>query len=334
MMKDFKNILLLIVIFAVVIILTMIWPSKNYIKSELYISEIMASNFNSAKDNYNESSDYIEIHNNSANTINLKGYHLTDSEFDVKKWEFPNVEIKKGEYLLVYASGLNECVNNICHTNFKLNSSGETISLIDDKGNIVSKVTYPNLPRDISYGYAKGKYMMLQNPTPGYKNDETEYKKKESKNYDIEITEYITKNTRVNYDSHGNYYDWVEIHNKSGTDITLNNVYISDTTDNLKKYELPEINIKKDGYLVLYLSKEKVKFEDNIYVPFGLSNEDECIVLSDGEKIFDKVDIVSLPENISYGKVGEDFKYFTTPTPGRENNTAAFDKLVDENGST
>ena len=334
MMNNLKSILLLILIFVGVTILTIIWPRKDYIKSELYISEIMACNFNTVRDNYNESSDYIEIHNNTGKAINLKGYHLTDSEYDVKKWEFPNIEIEKDDYLLVYASGLNECEKNICHTNFKLSSKGETVSLIDNKGNIISKVTYPELPKDVSYGYAKGKYIMFQNPTPGAKNDGTEYKKQKTEDYDIEISEYITKNTRVNYDSHGNYYDWVEIYNKSGEDVTLRKVFISDNTENLRKYELPEITIKKDEYLLLYFSKDKVSYDDNIYVPFGLSNDDECIVISDGEKIFDKVDIVELPENISYGKVDDEFKYFTTPTPGYENNTAAFDKLGDENGST
>ena len=335
-MSRIKEILLLITFFIIIIVLIIFIPevNNNYIKSKLYINEILASNYDTVLDNYNNYSDYIEIYNDTNSKINLNGYYLSDSEFDTKKWKFPDIEIDKKDYLVIYASGLDECSNNICHTNFKLSSNGEIITLSDKDGNIISKISYPKLPNDISYGYKNGKYVLLESPTPGKINNSLEYNDNKIKKYDIEINEYITKNTRVNYDNHGNYYDWVELYNKDSNDILLENVFISDDINDLKKYKLPKITIKKNNYLLLYFSKEKVNYEDNIYIPFSLSNNDKYLVLSDGVNIIDKVEIVDLKENISYGKVDGVFKYFTSPTPGYENRTASFDKVGDINGSS
>ena len=88
-----KNILIVISLFVVVSLLVIFLPGNNseFIRSgKLYISEIVASN-NSIKDNMDETSDYIEIYNGYDYDINLEGYYISDSEFDVKKWMFPKL---------------------------------------------------------------------------------------------------------------------------------------------------------------------------------------------------------------------------------------------------
>lgn len=334
-MDRVKEILILCLSFIVVMLLVMFIPgaSRDFVKTKIYISEIMASNYDTILDNYKEYSDYIEIHNSTNKKINLEGYYLSDSEFDTKKWKFPKVEIEANSYLIVYASGLDECTDNICHTSFKLSSNGEVLTLCDSDGNIISKVKYPKLPNDVAYGYKDGKYMMFEEATPGAKNDSKEFKEKKKKDYSLEINEYILKNYRVNYDNHGNYYDWVELYN-NGDDIELDNVFITDDINDLKKFKLPRVEVKKHDYLLIYFSKDKVNYDDNIYVPFSLSINDKNIVISDGVNIIDKVDIVELPKGISYGKVDGSFKYFTNPTPGKSNDTASFRELGDINGDS
>lgn len=331
-----KYMITIICLFAFVILLVILIPNinKDYIKSHLYINEIMASNYRTIKDNYGEYSDYIEIYNETNSKINLEGYFLSDSEYQTDKWKFPSIEINPKDYLIVYASGIDECIENICHTNFKLSSKGETITLSDKDGNILSKFTYPELYQDISFGYKDGKYIMFETPTPGKENDSKELKIKNGIDYSIQINEYMTHNTRTYYDSHGNYYDFVELYNYGDKKIELNNLYISDDEKDLKKYKLPSVEMDKDSYLIIYFSKEKVDYDDGIYVPFGLSDNDKYIIISNGDKIIDKVEIVILDDNVSYGRVGEEFKYFTTPTPGRVNDTANFKKIGGNNGSS
>ena len=121
-----KPILLISILFIIISLLVFLLPNtnKNYIKSKIYINEIMASNYSSLKDNYGEYSDYIEIYNSTDNTIDLDGYYLSDSEYQTDKWKFTEVKIKPKDYLIVYASGIDVCKDNICHTNFKLSSKG------------------------------------------------------------------------------------------------------------------------------------------------------------------------------------------------------------------
>lgn len=338
-MKNIKNILktneylIIIILFTIITLLILIFPNLNnsYIKSsKLYISEIMVQNTYTHKDNYNEYSDYVELYNNYDYSINLKGYHLSDNEFDTKKWTFPDIEIKPKEYLIIYASGKDICdkENKICHTNFKLSSEGETITLSDKSNNIINKISYESMSNDTSFGYTSRKYTLLNSPTPGKKND-NKMKYLKLSNKDIYINEYMSHNQRNNYDELGSYNDFIEIYNNSNKDLELNNIYLSDDIDNINKYKLPNVTIKKDSYLLIYLSDIGSYQNNEITANFKLSDTDKYIVLSNGKKIIDKVEIVKLTDNISYGKKDNKWYYFTKPTPGYENNTVVHETLGD-----
>lgn len=327
-MKKIKIIIGILCLIILLFLAINISKELNKIKmSKVYINEVVSNNKSIIRDS-GDYYDYIEIYNSSNESINLDGFYLSDDINDLKKWQFNDIILKEDDYLLVFASGLDFC-SSYCHTNFKLNDIGETIILSDNKGNILSKVDYPHLDRDIAYGYINNEYKIMNEATPGYKNVNVEFQKSNLTNNDIEISEYITHNTRVNYDLYGNYYDWVELHNISSSIVTLENVYISDDENKLNKYKIPKTNLEKDEYLLLYFSGENVDYNDNIYVPFNIGDNDKYLILSDGENIITWVDIVKLKENMSYGKTSEGYKYFTTPTPGLENNTAYFDLVIE-----
>lgn len=326
----------IITLFILGILLILLITNINFFKtsSKLYISELMPSNTYTIKDDDLEYSDYIEIHNNYNHDINLSNFMLTDNEYKPNKWTFPDITIKKNEYLIVYASGKNKCnlEKRICHTNFKLNSEGETIILSDNSGNTLSKVTYKNLTNDISYGIYKNKYQLML-PTPGVKNKNDTIESIDIKKYKLEITEYMTSNKNINYLPNGAYYDWVEIYNSTDNDLDLSNIYISDNINNLNKFRLPKVTIKKKSYLVIYLTGGEC-VENYVCANFKLSEKDSKIVLSNNSKIITEANIVSLPDNISYGIKDNKWQYFSSPTPGFENSTQAFDKLGGNNGNT
>ena len=327
-----KGIIAIIIMLIIIVLLIILLPnlSANYIKNgDLYISKIMAKNETIMKDDNGEYSDYLEIYNGYSFAINLEGYHLSDSEYDTDKWTFPKITIGAKETLIVYATGNDTCNldDRICHTNFKLSSQGETLTLSDATGNIINKFTYPPQYKDSEYGYKNGKYTFLNTDDLGKINNKI-------KNYKLEITEYMTHNNRSLYDAYGNYFDWVEIHNYSNEDYLVSGLYITDNLSNLKKYLLPDVNIKKDEYIIIYFAGKKVDYQDGMYADFALSDNDQNIVISNGEKIIDKVEIVSLSDNISYGKTSDGWKYFPASTPGAKNNTASFSVLGGTYGSS
>ena len=265
----------------------------------------------------------------------MKNYYLSDEEFNIKKWSFPNIEINPGEYLIVYASGKDKCdlKKRICHTNFKLSSVGEILTFTDDSGNILSKFNYEVFSNDISYGYNDGMYTILNKPTPRNVNSKKlQYYEIEKNN--IQINEYLMYNQRNNYDNSGYYNDWIELYNNSNKDLVLENIYLTDDESNLKKYKLPEVEIKHNGYLVVYLLGESKVVGNQIYANFKLGTDDKKIIISNGEKIVDEVEITTQIENISYGKVGNEWKYFVSPTPGFPNNTKSFDSLGGNNDNS
>ena len=107
-----KSKLIILILFIIAIFLTLFVPNlsgSNIKKSKLYISEILPSNSSIILDDDSTYSDYIEIYNGYKTSINLKGYYLSDSEYNTSKWQFPAIEIKPNEYLIVYTSGKDKC---------------------------------------------------------------------------------------------------------------------------------------------------------------------------------------------------------------------------------
>lgn len=325
-----KGIMTIIVLVLLISLLVKLLPdlSSDYIKKgNLYISKVMAKNESSQKDDNGEYSDYLVLYNGYNYEINLYGYYLSDAEYETDKWPFPEIVIKPKESLIIYASGNNVCnlKARICHTNFKLSSQGETLTISDSNGNIINKFTYPVMYADSEYGYNGKKYTYLNNG----EGDKTNYK---LKNFKIVINEYMTHNKRAYHDEYGNYYDWVELYNSSDADYEIEGLYISDDRNNLKKYLIPKFTFKSNEYKIIYLSKKKVTYE-GAYADFAFSDDDAEIIISNGETIIDSVSIVPLEDNISYGKTENGWRYFVTSTPGAKNDSASFETLGGNYGS-
>ena len=325
--------IIIVGLFIIAIILVIIFkPNDSYIKSGgLFINEIVASNSYSYKDNDGEYSDYIELYNDNNYDISLNGYRLTDSIYEVNKWRFPDITIKAHEYLVIFASGKGKCKeSDKCHVNFKLSSDGETVSLIDDTGNIISRVSYKELKNDYALSYVNGKYIITK-PTPGKENSTEEIKSIDVSKYKIRINEYLTHNKGINYNSSGEYSDWVELYNY-GDDISLLGLSLTDEEKDLNKFTLPDKTIKKGEYLIIYLNGGK-EVEGSISANFKLSDNDKKLILSGNGKIIDSVDIVKLDKNMSYGLKNDKWLYFYSPTPGKDNNTKGVER-IDMDGDT
>ena len=124
----------------------------------LLISEFMANNEKSFKDDIGQYSDWIEIHNPGLDSINLNGYFLTDDSSNLKKWMFPARELAPGGHLVLFASGDNRVApDRALHTNFRLSSSGEYLALVGPDGSSIIHEFAPAFPpqaAEVSYGLA------------------------------------------------------------------------------------------------------------------------------------------------------------------------------------
>jgi hypothetical protein len=118
------------------------------ILTDVHISEVLASNKNVLTDpDYFEYSDYIEIKNYKDHSVDIGGYTISDNKHS---WTIPNnTTIAANSHLLIWADE-RDSNNNALHTNFKLSSKKESVTLKDRNGNIVEKISYKKLPPNTS----------------------------------------------------------------------------------------------------------------------------------------------------------------------------------------
>src|SRR4029079_4916228 len=104
--------------------------------AKVFISEFMADNRKSIRDEDGDTSDWIELANPDDTAVSLNGWFLTDDATNLTKWRFPDVTIAAGGFLVVFASEKDR-TNTIgsLHTNFKLSVEGEYLALVSPQTN-------------------------------------------------------------------------------------------------------------------------------------------------------------------------------------------------------
>lgn len=120
--------------------------------------------------------DWVELHNDGTEAVNLTGWSLTDDADLPQQWTFPaGTTIAPGGYLIVMCDGRTTPLAGAqyLHTNFELSTDGEHFSLRDPSGAIVSDAssyskqnafhTWGRNPSGPEYGY-------LRHGTPGRAN--------------------------------------------------------------------------------------------------------------------------------------------------------------------
>ena len=94
----------------------------------LQINEWSTTRDRSLIDEHGEATDCIELWNYGPEDISLERYHLSDDLETPDRWDFPQLSLKAGAYLVVMASGKDrrDPSQNL-HTNFQLNQKSEVI---------------------------------------------------------------------------------------------------------------------------------------------------------------------------------------------------------------
>lgn len=142
-------------------------------ESALYLNEMMSSNSSTIADEDGDYPDWIEIYNSGPSAIDLQGYGLSDNPGSPYKWTFPSRTIAPGAFLLVFCSDKNRVTGPNLHTNYKISSSGETMTLTDTSGQLVDTIPPIALAQDESYGRkpdGSAQFAHFLEPTPGASN--------------------------------------------------------------------------------------------------------------------------------------------------------------------
>src|SRR5438876_5904234 len=94
----------------------------------------------------------------------------------------------------------------------------------------------------------------------------------------VQITEFMAANNTILKDEDGDHEDWIEIHNFSSNSVNLAGWFLTDTTNNLRKWMFPSLSIAPDGYLIVFASNKDRKGGE-LHTNFKLSADGEYLAL-------------------------------------------------------
>lgn len=127
------------------------------VQGQVQITEFMASNTQTLRDDFGQYEDWIEIFNSSSAAVNLRGWALTDNPDNLSKWQFPDTNLPPKSFLVVFASSRDRATPGLpLHTDFKLAAEGEYLALVHPDGSMASEFS-PDTPQmpDVSFGLGR-----------------------------------------------------------------------------------------------------------------------------------------------------------------------------------
>ncbi len=179
--------------FIAIMLISALAESLN---AQIIINEFMANNRSVFPDvwDYDDFSDWIELHNTADTAVSLDGYFLTDNLNNPTKWPIPKeTTVPAKGFFVLRADGFDDVPGSVrirdsypwtdtfttirYHTNFKLDADGEEIGLfrlLNGKIQRVDSVIFSVQPVDVSMGRRpsdiSGGWYYFDLPTPGAAN--------------------------------------------------------------------------------------------------------------------------------------------------------------------
>lgn len=289
----------------------------------LYINEFMASNATTICDSFGSYSDWIELYNSTDTDMDISGFGISDNLSQPMKYRFPDgTTIAAKGYLVVFCSGNEGMQNGELHAPFGLRSYGEDVVIANRAGRIIDSYSFKNQETDVSMARipdGAGEFQSNSQPSPGYPNTGAGYSAFDAANRlplgGVYISEFGGSTGSV-------ASDWVELHNSTGSAVSLAGYGLSNNPKNPAKWVFPDISIEPGEYLLLYATGSADKAQKkNLKLNFCISSTGEALFFFDPNgKLIDKLSAGRMRSGQSYGRDGSDNRYYyADPTPGAQN---------------
>lgn len=289
----------------------------------LYINEFMASNATTICDSFGSYSDWIELYNSTDTDMDISGFGISDNLSQPMKYRFPDgTTIAAKGYLVVFCSGNEGMQNGELHAPFGLRSYGEDVVIANRAGRIIDSYSFKNQETDVSMARipdGAGEFQSNSQPSPGYPNTGAGYSVFDAANRlplgGVYISEFGGSTGSV-------ASDWVELHNSTGSAVSLAGYGLSNNPKNPAKWVFPDISIEPGEYLLLYATGSADKAQKkNLKLNFCISSTGEALFFFDPNgKLIDKLSAGRMRSGQSYGRDGSDNRfYYAEPTPGAQN---------------
>ena len=244
---------------------------------------------------YDPNTEYIELQNIGAETINLNLVKFTNGV----DFTFPNLELAPNEYVVVvqdreaFETRYGTALNIAGEYSGRLNDAGERIRLEDAVGQTILDFDYKDGWRSITDG--DGFSLTVINPV---NTDPYGWNEKDSWRGSAYLSGSPGEDdsgivpepgavviNEVLAHSHADAADWIELHNTTNTAIDIGGWFLSDSSSDLAKYRIAAGTIiAPGGYIIFY---EDRHFNNPSALganqPFALSENGESLYLSSAE---------------------------------------------------
>ena len=289
--------------------------SRMYGNSPLVISEILLSS--SGMPYQGKFCDLVEIYNRSAETVSTAGWYLTDGE-DPFRYALPARELAPGEYMVILCEQATTGFGLSAKDVLQLTSPAHLHCM--PVACAAGSVSWVSWNGQESY--------VAMDPTPGLENTAQGHLQylRQTFGQSLMISEVMSSNQSYLPGAYATTCDWIELYNASNAEILLSNYFITDDTDFLWKYTLPNKTLQPGERVVLLLSEEgKNLLSGYSVLPFNLSASGETLCLSDIHGVVDLVQVPAMQVDTSYGRPEGSilFSVLATVTPGKANGAAA-----------
>ena len=151
------------------------------------------------------------------------------------------------------------------------------------------------------------------------------------------INEFMASNSNSIQDPQGEFDDWIEIYNFGTDAIDTGGMYLTDDLSDTTKWQIPADNpaattIPAGGFLLIWADNNTS--DAGLHTNFKLDANGEQIGLfdKDGQTLIDSVIYPGQITDISYGRypdAGEDWRFFTNPSPGDQNRGGYMGEVAD-----
>ena len=297
----------------------------GYETPEILISEVMTANRSTITNEAGRLCDWVELYNPTASAVVLERVYLSDDPADRMKWPIPATTLEAGQRMIIRCSGSEAAAGE---ADFALNRDGVTMFLSGAVGNVIHQVEVPRMAEDRTWSLqSDGTFAESAYPSPGFENTEDgclAFRATQAPMGDLIISEVMPSNCSYLVQADGEYYDWVELRNISGSAINLADYALSDDPGTPAKFQLPSKTLEPGERIVIICSGNTALTDSKYtHAPFTISREEGWVYVSriDDNSCSDYIRVYDVPYQHSVGRVdGENGTfYFTTPTPGTEN---------------
>ena len=218
---------------------------------ELQFTEVRSSGDREGAYEGCASEDWFELYNAGTRAVNLGNLFITNDPEKPDQHPLPKTTLKPGQYMVIC------CCDRESHPSVPMGIArrGETLYIFSGSRQEICRIDVPPLEADVSWGLSSGVWGYCTEPTPGRANGRVfaSLEPVEVESLGVSVSEVMISGKYAAVTPDGSYSDFVELHNDTDDPVSLKNWFLSDGTDDVKKWSFPDVMVEPDGYLLVLL---------------------------------------------------------------------------------